>query len=258
VEDHYRLKQPLVRNEGKYSLLINEFEQEHSSLDQVRLMAVDHEADVHVAVTHGGELLTYKTPYAPLSAIDNHGNNTLDLVETVDDGYYRGQPDDYLLVDFGNLDISNGAKLVLRADNEFKKAKECVHVQVYDATAGWMDVAVLRTRLIWATEIVDLSDDLPDADGELKVRLYFTGIHLIDYVGLDTTKQDDFTLHHANLVSAIHSEEGSVKTELSESDNLYAELVPDQHIEFAFTLPENSEDARTFITHVEGHYCTIG
>ncbi len=109
-----------------------------------------------------------------------------------------------------------------------------------------------------ATEIVDLFDYLPDADGELKVRLYFTGIHLIDYVGLDTTKQDDFNLHHANLVSAIHSEEGSIKTELLESDDLYAELVPGQQIELAFTLPENSEDARTFITHVEGHYYTIG
>jgi len=259
VEDYYRLERPLVRKEAKYSLLIKEFEQEHSYLDQVRLMAVDHESDVHVAVSPTAEILTYKNPYAPVSAIDNHGNNTLDLVETIGDSYYRGQPDDYLLVDFGNLDVSNGAKLVLRADNQFKPDKlQCVHVQVFDATEGWMDVAVLRTRLIWATEIVDLSDYLPDADGELKVRLYFTGIHLIDYVGLDTTKQDDFNLHHANLVSAIHSEEGSIKTELLESDDLYAELVPGQQIELAFTLPENSEDARTFITYVEGHYYTIG
>ncbi len=258
VEDYYRLERPLVRKEAKYSLLIKEFEQEHSYLDQVRLMAVDHESDVHVAVSPTAEILTYKNPYAPVSAIDNHGNNTLDLVETIGDSYYRGQPDDYLLVDFGNLDVSNGAKLVLRADNQFKPDKlQCVHVQVFDATEGWMDVAVLRTRLIWATEIVDLSDYLPDADGELKVRLYFTGIHLIDYVGLDTTKQDDFNLHHANLVSAIHSEEGSIKTELLESDDLYAELVPGQQIELAFTLPENSEDARTFITHVEGHYYII-
>lgn len=193
-----------------------------------------------------------------VSAIDNHGNNTLDLVGTVDDNYYRGQPDDYLLLDFGNVDISNGAKLVLRADNQFKPDKECVHVQVYDATEGWMDVVALRTRLNWATEIVDLSDYLPDADGELKARLYFTEIHLIDYVDLDTTKQDDFDLYHANLVSAIHSQEGSIKTELLESDDTYAELVPWQQIELAFTLPEDSKDTRTFITHVEGHYCTIG
>lgn len=40
----------------------------------------------------------------------------------------------------------------------------------------------------------------------------------------------------------------------SESDGVHAELVPEQQIELAFTLPENSEDTRTTIIYVKGHY----
>ena len=266
VEDYYGLEQPLVRKDGKYSLLIKEFEQEHSYLDQVKLMAVDHESDVHVAVTHSGEILTYKSPTTPISAVDDNGTSRLDEVSLLDGNisdpatYFYGEYGDYVTLDFGNLDVSNGAKLVFRGNYEKKPAEPgdfCIHVQVLNATTGWVDIDVVRTRVTWSTLIVDLSDYLPDANGDLKVRLYLTAIHRLDYVGLDTTKQDDVNLHHANMVSAIHSEEGSVKTELLASDDTYAELVPDQQIELVFTLPENSKDTRTFITSVEGHYYII-
>lgn len=257
VEDYYRLEQPLAVKNGRYSLLIGEFEQEHSYLDQAKLLAVDHESDVNVAVSPSGEILTYKEPTPPISAIDNYGNDQLDLLEAIDGDYYESQPDDYIIFDFGNLNIGEGAKLVMWADAEFKIVKMCVHVQVWNATGSWEDVAVVRTRVYWATEIVDLLDCLPDANGELKVRLFFTGVHKIDYVGLDTTKQDDFTVHYGNLVSAIHSETGSVKTELLESDSIYAEIVPDQQIELEFTLPENSKNPRTYIIYVKGRYYKI-
>ncbi|MFQ5999794.1 MAG: hypothetical protein ACE5J6_03350, partial [Candidatus Bathyarchaeia archaeon] len=255
VEDYYRLEQPLASKEGKYSLLIGEFEQDHSYLDQVRLLAVDHASDVHVAVTHSGEILTYRNPATPISAVDNNGTSRLDEISLVDGDvsdpstYFYGKPGDYLVLDFGDLDVSDGAKLVFRGNVEKKPIEDnllCVHVQVLDAE-GWVEVAALRTRVTWSTQIVDLSGYLPDINGELKVRLYLTGIHKLDYVGLDTSKQDDFDLYYANLVSAVHSEQGSVKTELSESDGVYAELVPVQQIKLEFTLPENSKEARTYI-----------
>jgi subtilisin family serine protease len=266
VEDYYRLEQPLVRREGKYWLLIREFEQEHSNLDEVSLMAVDHESNVHVAVTPTGEILTYRNPAAPMSAVDNNGTTRLNELSLIDGDvsdpstYFHGEPEDYVTLDFGNVDVSDGAKLVFRANVHKKKADpgHCIHLQILNETESWADIKVVRTRETWSTLIVDLLGYLPDANGELKVRLYFTSIHRLDYVGLDTTKQDDFDLHHANLVSATHSEDGSVKSQLLESDNVYAELVPIQQIELTFTLPENSKDTRTFITHVEGHYYIIG
>lgn len=257
VKDYYKLEQPLAPREGKYSLLIKEFEREHSYIDQVKLMAVDHDSDVHVAVSPSGEILTYKNPSAPASATDNHGDSQLDLLKAADGNYYKGYPGDYILLDFGSLDVSDGAKLVMRADIEFKEVKTCIHVQALNETGSWTDIAAIRTRVCWATEIVNLLGCLPDSNGELKVRLYFTGVHKLDYVGLDTTKQGDFTVRHANLVSATHSEKGDVKTELKESDGVYTELVPPQQIEIAFTLPSNEKEARTHIIYVKGHYHTI-
>ncbi len=261
VEDYYRLEQTLVpRYEGRWfswcSLLISEFENEHSYLDHVKLLAVDHGSDVNVAVSPDGEILTYRDPHAPVSCVDNHGNNLLSIIEAIDDNYYEGCPDDCLILDFGDLDVSEGAKLVLHADIEFKK-EMCIHVQVLNATQDWNDIIALRTRVRWATEIVDLSSHMPDANGELKVRLYFTGIHKLDYVGLDVNPQDDFELHQAFLLSAVHSIDGNVRWRLLENDNIYAELVPGEQIELMFILPRNSEETRTFIIYTEGHYEAI-
>lgn len=104
---------------------------------------------------------------------------------------------------------------------------------------------------------MDLANHLPNPDGTLKIRLYFTGIHKIDYIGLDTTPEADYELHRAILISAIHSVEGNVRWKLLFNDDNYAELIPNQQIELKFILRNNSEEARTFIIHTEGHYETI-
>ena len=88
----------------------------------------------------------------------------------------------------------------------------------------------------------------------MKVRLYLTANHKIDYVGLDTSKQADISLRYATLVSAAHSIEGKVKLEISKSDDVYAELVPSEQIRLAFTLPKNLRNTKTFIIYVKGHY----
>lgn len=260
VEDFYRLEQAMVpfyngTHFSAYSLMLGEFENEHSYIDKVRLYAVDHDPNVNVAVTPDGEILTYSDPNTPISAIDNYGYDWVSSLLEPDDIYYRGFPEDYLLLDFGTLDVSEAAKLVLRANFEFKK-DTCIHVQVLNETSEWTDAAVLRTRQHWSTIIVDLADYLPNPDGTLKIRLYFTGIHKIDYVGLDTTPQADVTTFQTSAVRAIHSTWGRVTLKLLLNDQVYAELVPGEQIELKFILPNNTEEARTFIIYIEGHYVT--
>ncbi|RLI40423.1 hypothetical protein DRO59_09325 [Candidatus Bathyarchaeota archaeon] len=121
----------------------------------------------------------------------------------------------------------------------------------------WTTVATILPRVYWSTQIVDLSDYLPDPNGELKVRLYFTAEHKIDYVGLDTSKQAEIEIHQANLVSATHSTLGDVKDLLLENDQTYAELLPNQQITLNYTLPNNTKQARTLILYCKGHYHTI-
>jgi hypothetical protein len=261
VEDFYRLEQtsvPVRQNPllSFYSFQISEFQTEHSYLDQVKLLAVDHQPDVNVAVAQDGEILTYRNPHPPVSCTNKYGYNMLNRIQYIDQEYYQGFPDDYLLLDFGNLSIREGAKLVMRAD---ALCKDSIHVQILNETGEWQTVAKIIPRAYWATEIVNLAPYLPNSTSNLQIRLYFTAFHKLDYVGLDTTPQADVTTRQAILISAMHSEQGSVTLKLLFNDQKYAELVPNQQISLLFAMPrkQNPTTTTTLIFYTEGHYNTI-
>lgn len=104
--------------------------------------------------------------------------------------------------------------------------------------------------------MVDLSNHLPNPDGTLKIRLYLTGIHKIDYVGLDTSPRANLNIIQTSAIAAKHSLNGDVTFKLLLNDQNYAELVPSEQIEFTFLLP-NTTKAKTFIIYIEGHYAKI-
>jgi len=261
VEDYYRLEQPLIPvYQGMalslYSLQIREFENEHDFIDHVKLIALDHASDVKITVTPEGEILTYRQPLAPLWCIDNNGTNRLNEIASTDGNvsdpttYFEGYPDDYLILNFGKIDTEN-AKLILRTD--MKKMDECILVQIKDSNGEWQTVEVLVPRAYWSMEAVNLSPYI-DKNENLMVRLFWKYHHRLDYVGLDTTPQENFELHHAMLVSAIHSADGNVKWKLLQNDQNYSELTPGQQIQLRFLLPDNQNQKRTFILYIEGHY----
>jgi len=257
VIDYYNLQQPVARYEGKYSLLILDTDK-HSFLDHVQLLAVDHKNDVNIGVSPYGKILTYKSPASPVTALSQDGEDLTSALSSAGGGFFEGYPGDYVLLEFGSLDVSKGAKLVARADwCDFWSCKESVHVQVLNATGEWANVASFIPRAYWSTEIIDLSDYLADANGDIKARLYFTAHHSIDYVGLDTSKQGKFETCYANLATANHSRLGDVKEPLARSDDQRVELLPSESITLGFTLPQNTEEKRDFIIVVEGHYFII-
>jgi len=259
VEDYYRLEQNLVPirehdHSSYYALLLSEFQQEHSYLDQTKLIVADHDSNIKVAVSPFGEILTYQNLNAPVSAIDDESNNHIEEILNIDGSYYEGHNGSYLLLNFGEVDGEN-AKLVMRADRP--PTKWSIHIQVLDAAENWVDVVAIIPRTYWATEIIDLSTYLPNFTTEFKVRLYFTDNHKVDYVGLDTTPQAQITVQNAQLLLAYHSENGKVTTTLLNDDDVYAELTPEQQIILLFSATKQSEKHRTFIIYVKGYYITI-
>jgi len=264
VEDYYKLEQTLVpvyqnRHFSVCSLMISEFEREHSYIDQVKLLAIDHSSNVNIALTPSGKILTYKNPVAPLSAVDNNGIDRLSKIRLMDGNicdqatYFDGFLNDYLVLNFGQVD-SDSAKLIVRDDR--KCMETCILVQVVDGNDEWQTVAELVPRAFWGIEAVDLSAYVKN-DQDFWMRLLWTSPHRLDFVGLDTTKQDNFELYTANLVSAIHSTSGNVRPQLLENDNNYAELLPSEQIQLTFMLPNNTKQARAYILYTKGHYYTI-
>lgn len=273
VEDFYRLEQTPVRENGKYMLLLSEFASDHSYLDKVNLLAVDHESEVNIAVTSGGEILTYKNPTAPISAVDKDGNDTLSEISLIDGNvsdpatYFQGFPNDYLVLNFGKVKSDN-AKLILRDDMK-KMDDPCILVQVKNGSGAWQTVDTLVPRAYWSMEAANLSPYVVKGQ-DLWVRLYWQQPHRLDYVGLDTSKQAKINLQQGELVSAVHSKngdptvpgaymgDGDVKSKLLRDDGIYSQLSPSEQIELAFALPEVSSDfIRDFILVSKGSYSTL-
>jgi hypothetical protein len=264
VKDYYKLEQALVPTyEGdrfsSYSLQIREFENEHSYIDQAKLLAVDHASDVNIAITPNGEILTYKNPSPPVSCIDNNGINRLNEILQMDGNvsdsttYFEGYSSDYLILNFGKIDAGN-AKLILR--NDWKSMEVCIYVQILDDDGDWQTVDIVTPRAYWSVDAVNLTAYIPQ-NNDFIIRLFWTSPHRLDYVGLDTTPQDNFTVRSAYPTLAIHSTEGNVRWKLLSSDNIYAELTPTQHITLIFIIPDNLNEERIFILYTEGHYHTV-
>ena len=270
VTDYYLLQQPLLLDaDGLYKLMLSEFEEEHNFFDQVQLLAVDHPTNVGVAVSPYGEVLTYVNPHPPVSAITNENKNVKTLLSSIDGNYYKGCNGSYIILNFGDeLDLSQGAKLVLKTD--MKCADVCLKAQVQNENGEWKDVASVIPRAYWSTEIIDMSKFLPDARGNLKVRLYFTANHKLDFVGLDTSPQATIDIQQAELVSAIYSKNGDptvgnglsesdVKSRLLYNDSDYAELMPHEQIKlaFSFSKAQAKNSVRDFIFVSKGYYHTL-
>ncbi len=251
VVDHYELQQPLASYNGNYLLKIREMENDHVFLDQVRLVAADHQSNLNVGLTPTGQIMTYSNPSPPVSGVNSSGQTVLTFVSKVDGAYYQGFPGDFVLVDFGSVDISQGAKLVVRSDPPRKLS---IHVQVLNASRSWNDVAVIEPRMNWSTDIVNLKTYLPDPTGHLQVRLFLTQAHKIDYVGLDNSPEASFTVLEAKLVNAYHSVIGDVTPLVLLSDDLRAEIHPAEEIYFIFNISQAVSGARNFIIVVEGYY----
>jgi len=266
TKDYYKLERlpasvPVTTQASLYWLQIREFENEIDYIDQVRLLAVDHSTETNVAVTPEGEVLTYVTPTNPILCVDNHGMSRLDEVGSLNGNvvdpttFFQGYKDDWLILNFGECS-GPYAKLILRDDQKCTN-ELCIDLQVPDGKGGWLTIEVLHPRDLWSIEAVNMTAYLPKT-GDLKVRLYWTAPHRLDYVGLDTSQPTQTKLTTAQPAIALHSELGNVNARLLFDDEKCVRLVNGQQITMAFLLPNNMlGTTRDFILYANGYYYNI-
>ena len=220
----------------------------------MQFLAVDSDIGTNVAVTYDGQILTYDNPVLPVSCIDDHGVDWLQSVNSADSQYYLSENGSYLDLSFIITDVSV-AKLIL-ADPSHEKSS--IHVQIKDQTGTWFTIADIVPRIFGSTEIIDLTSYLPQLGSQIQIRLYFTAQHELDFIGLDTSPQENFILHNGRLILAFHSNDGLVTRKLATNDGNYAELTPDQQILLFYLLPTVGQNMkRTYIYVTRGRYHTI-
>jgi hypothetical protein len=264
VTDYYKIEQDMLQKDGVYSFLIGEFEREYTNLNQLELMVIDHTDDVYVAITKDGVILTYRNPIEPVSAIDRCGNDYLATVNSTGGDYYEGYEGDYLIIDFGNPNTTNGAKLVLRTDMKqpynlhsrlTPEIVGSIKIQILNKTQLWKDVYIIEPRDKWAIDAIDLSPFLDEMNNEsFKIRLYWTNHHKVDYIGLDTSQQVNVSVQTHSIISAFHISSGDVTDKLLYNDENYTKIMPSDYITVIFPYTIENNETRDVILVSKGYY----
>lgn len=247
VNDYYMLKNLRAKN-NIYSIQLREFENEISHIDQVKLLTIDHDKNVKIAVTHEGKILTYKNPKPPKTAIDNNGNNVKDLIQQIDNKYFLGKPNDFVILNFGKIN-SDHAKLIINSDMK----SYSINIQILKNNE-WTTVTSLHPRHNFSVDIVDITSMLQE-DEELKIRLFWTGYHKLDFVGLDTSENEKVIIKESRLISAFDIKGNIITEKVLNDDGIYSTIKPNDTITLNFNIPDMKEDyERDFVVFINGFY----
>jgi len=275
-----------------YDMIISQKWDEISYIDSATLVIVDHSPDVDVFSTKAtylynpdgqGEIYTVsKHPNPPVSCINSTGHDVLPLVLERDGITTTGNEFhwDTLELNLGNLSDAEEIKLVVAGtiiystgeeqgawagqfwDKPGEKPFPPPYMEVKDANGNWIPVPDNRQfPLLDVTPdcfVVNLTGVFPTDDYSLRIHTFFNT--RFDYIGVDTTKQQEVTIRevmpsYANLTQAFITNStstgnftryGDVTELLFAADNKYVIGRQGDEITILFSadlppVPENME-----------------
>ncbi|TFH64517.1 MAG: hypothetical protein E4G91_05560 [Candidatus Zixiibacteriota bacterium] len=114
-------------NGGFYRFRITNELAETEFLDEVKLLAVDHPDSVQVVPSFDGALHTVCSPQTPLSAVDYHGANLLDLVKYRDTEFWVSNP--FYRISGVDAQIRDGLELEFAKPPDAQSVKLALNVQ---------------------------------------------------------------------------------------------------------------------------------
>lgn len=256
VEDWYLIQQQLPMKDGYYAFQIQEFENEESLFDCIKLYTVDHLQAFKVGVRPTGEVIPYKEPRSPLSATDSGNNDVLPLIQCEGDDIYEGDTGEWLLLNFGSI-RTQAANLILNSDDIIKSP--CLDIHVNNG-AGWQPVTTIIPRVKFATDVIDLSDYIEDPSEDFMVRIDLSASHKIDYIGLETLPipSSVVEIKEAPLKIGAHIVDGDVTEKLLTVDSDCVLLSIGYDIRLFFDIPrQNPGFQRDLLFYAYGQYYTV-
>ena len=249
VSDFYKLRQSLIEENGEYRLELREFENEHSFIDMVKLIAIDHSEDIDIEVLGDNIILPYRDAIAPLYCVDQTGEDWTEVMANPNEGYFEGYEGDTLTMNFGEIESGRYVFLPMASPKSGP-----IDVAIYNSEAGWQLIQSIYPREHSSVSPVvanHLSND------SLKIQLIWHSYHRLEYAGLGKIRNADYHIKPCPLVSATHSDIGSVKQKLLVDDENYAELLPGDTITLEFEVVGIEPGwVRDFVFVSNGYYLT--
>jgi len=291
--DYTKLNSSRIQpRDSYYDMIISQKWDEISYIDSATLVIIDHSPDVDVFSTKAtylynpdgqGEIYTVsKHPNPPVSCINSTGHDVLPLVLERDGITTTGNEFhwDTLELNLGNLSDAEEIKLVVAGtiiystgeeqgawagqfwDKPGEKPFPPPYMEVKDANGNWIPVPDNRQfPLLDVTPdcfVVNLTGVFPTDDYSLRIHTFFNT--RFDYIGVDTTKQQEVTIRevmpsYANLTQAFITNStstgnftryGDVTELLFAADNKYVIGRQGDEITILFSadlppVPENME-----------------
>jgi len=228
----------LKPNDGYYDMTITQKWDEIAYVDSATLVIVDHSPDVDVYSTKAtylyepdeqGTIYTVsKDPGSPVSCVTGEGEDVLSLVSERDGATTAGNEFhwDTLELDLGDLSDAEEIKLIVAGtiiystgeeqgewagqfyDRPGEKPFPPPYMEVKDAEGNWVPVADNRQfPLLDVTPdcfVVNLTGVFLTDDYSLRIHTFFDT--RFDYIGVDTTSQQDVTIREVTVSSATLSQ----------------------------------------------------
>ncbi len=271
--DGYRLRHMPEVAGDRISLRVRENEQERTTLDQVRLIAVDHAPGVRAYALGDEVMLGTRVPARRVTT--SAGVDLTSLLTGTGDGF-RGGPGDTLLVEFATEEHTTiGEEGATQTHNPFhiddggKCPPDCgsplrspdrlsataidaqvlgssgIQLQTPDGLGGWRTVVTRYPR-------EHRDEAVLEGLGNGPVRLAFVGRHRVRFVGRLEQSVGQFTARKLPLLSARHTRFGDVAAAMDTTGNLTSELTPGDTVSLEFgwaPVPEGQVREYFLLSH---------
>jgi hypothetical protein len=241
---------------GYYNMKIAEMSDEIFYLDQAKMVAIDHPAGTDVFSTTStfiynlsdqGTMYTVNTkPAAPVSAVDGQGQSILPLISKLDQNFTAGTRWTWnnITLNLGDLTGAKEIKLVIAAtinwpttqaggNNFLRYASQPgvapsppPYMEVKAQNGSWIRVPDDREFPVPDVTdnvfVVNLTGLFPTNNYELRINTY-QDIRF-DYIGVDTTSQQNITVHTVEPSSAVFEQAFSSDSNSSGAFTRYGDV----------------------------------
>lgn len=256
VTEYYQLEQPPGEEQNRCLLQLREFEQEHTYLDKIELLAIYHLNNVKTGVTTEGDIIAYEDELLPIACFDTFGQSYLELILDRDSTYFQGFEGDELVIDFGEIEVDSEDALhfVIVDKPPGPQPMPSIAVSVYK-NGDWHYVERLLHRRNWWSQMIRPVEEGQDS---LKIKLTWYEEQKLDYVSLAKAESEGFITKRCPLISAMHSNAGWVRRKLLFDDEDYADLVPGDTMTLKFAFFDIEWAQEDFVFMSNGYYATVG
>ncbi len=268
VTDYYQLTTNVVSNDGLVTFQLRELEDEISTIYDIELITVDHDANTQIACDASGNIFSFDESYEPISAADNEGVDQLELVKSPDDLLFTAKRSGWMEISFSKVgsDPNTGISMmappkkncpILKAlpNGNDEKPMALMTLEYEDNQGNWIKHSDIPPRTNLTQEYV-LIDNSNIAE-TIKVRLSWEGPYSVDAI------QQFIPSEIAPIKTTLSIENGRIIRAEESTDDISI-LISDNPIElnigdvyeFSFKIPppDNEAMARDYIIKAVGRY----